>query len=468
MAKKIEQAETQRGKLKSLAIEPYWAMEEASFAAMKASLEDGIQAGWLDEIEEEAKSYEVQNGVAVVRLSGPVTKRFSFWSWLFGGTSTQVTADSLRRAANDSQCTSIMLVIDSPGGSVSGVGDLADVVSAVNKRKPVCVYAEDMCASAAYWVASQAGKIYANSTAMVGSIGTYMVVHDYSKMVEGNGIKVHVIRAGEFKGAGTPGTEITDKQLAEFQRTTDQINAKFVEGVAAGRGMSIDAAAKLNDGRVHVGAEAVKMGLVDEICTLDEAIEKMRNMKQKSGAGTRQGGSMSTQVENETEVNASAPTKDAEAREGVAAAKDDIAALKAEIKALQEKNEQSSIALAAEKRARELEAATKEAGEAWASIPGLSADEKGQALLLLKQNGELGEKIAGALTAVNQHMKASATLAVVGSPVASGGASDIYGKVASAVAVARKENPALSEADATAFVFRTNRDLYEEYRAARN
>lgn len=69
---------------RTLAIEPYWAMEEASFAAMKASLEDGIQAGWLDDIKEESTRYEIRNGVAVVSLSGPMSKRFSCWSWLFG------------------------------------------------------------------------------------------------------------------------------------------------------------------------------------------------------------------------------------------------------------------------------------------------------------------------------------------------------------------------------------------------
>src|SRR5690606_31819803 len=129
---------------------------------------------------------------------GAMTKQGSS----FGGASTVRTRRAIRSAAADKSVSAIMLLIDSPGGSVSGTSDLADDVANAKKKKPVYAYIEDTCCSAAYWVASQCSAIYANPTAIVGSIGTYMVVADYSRMAENAGVKVHCISTGKYKGAG--------------------------------------------------------------------------------------------------------------------------------------------------------------------------------------------------------------------------------------------------------------------------
>jgi ClpP class serine protease len=99
-------------------------------------------------------------------------------------------------------------------GSYPGRTNWQADVREANKKKPVTAYIEDLGASAAYWVASQAGKIYSNEPGFVGSIGTYLVVEDWSGAAEGAwASKVHVVKAGEFKGAGYPGTPVTDAQL---------------------------------------------------------------------------------------------------------------------------------------------------------------------------------------------------------------------------------------------------------------
>lgn len=151
------------------------------------------------------KPFQFESGVAVLSLSGPMTKRPQSFS---DGASTVRMRRQVRQATADPDVTAIALVIDSPGGQVAGTKELADDVAAARARKPVVAYIEDLGASAAYWVAAQADAIYANETAFVGSIGTYCVVQDLSRMAANVGIEVHVLSTGPFKGAGYPGTAV--------------------------------------------------------------------------------------------------------------------------------------------------------------------------------------------------------------------------------------------------------------------
>jgi ClpP class serine protease len=135
-------------------------------------------------------------------------------------------------------------------------------------------FCSDLTASAAYWVAAQCGRIYANELASVGSIGTYCVVRDSSKAAEAIGVTVHVVRAGAFKGAMTEGTAITEEHLAEAQRIIDGINARFVGMVAEGRGMSTEAVKAIADGRVHLASEALPLGLIDQVASWEVAFSE--------------------------------------------------------------------------------------------------------------------------------------------------------------------------------------------------
>ena len=228
------------------------------------------------------------NGIAVIEIDGPMTKHGSS---LFGG-GTIETKRQIRNAARDAAVKGIVLKIDSPGGTVAGTQELGDEVSAANKRKPVTAFISDLGASAAFWVASQAGQIFANKTALVGSIGTFSVIHDFSAVAEREGVKVLVFKAGDFKGAGVPGTEITEEQQAEFQRIVDVLNAEFLKAVSKGRKMNIESVRSLADGRIHIAGEATKMGLIDGVSTFDAV------MKQ---ASTRPGGSTATGIKSHEE-----------------------------------------------------------------------------------------------------------------------------------------------------------------------
>lgn len=219
------------------------------------------------------------DGVAVIRLRGPMMKYYSSMS---SNASTVFARRQVRQAADDEAVGAILLVIDSPGGTVAGTMDLAAEVAKANKQKQVVAFIEDLTASAAYWVASQASKIYANNaTALVGSIGTYAVLYDYSKAAEQLGVKVHLIKAGDFKGTGVQGTEITEPQIAETQRIVDSLNSEFLNGVANGRGMSLSDVQGIADGRVHPAAEAVGFNLVDAIQSYEKTVADLSQQTTK-------------------------------------------------------------------------------------------------------------------------------------------------------------------------------------------
>lgn len=217
--------------------------------------------------------------VAVIDLTGKLMKQQASMG---GGTSTVQARRDIRLAANNPDVSAIMLRIDSPGGTAAGTQELADEIAAAGKKKPVECYVEDMAASAAYWAASQADKITANPMAIVGSIGTYGVVQDVSGMAAMQGIKVHVVRAGAHKGAGTPGTEITPEQLADMQRIVDGLNEHFIAGVASGREMDPEKVRELADGRAHLAAQAKDMGLIDAIGSFDQALLELQNRTARS------------------------------------------------------------------------------------------------------------------------------------------------------------------------------------------
>jgi signal peptide peptidase SppA len=233
-------------------------------------------------------SYEVlDGGVAVIEIIGSMMKYGSSFS---RGAATSRIRRAVRSAAADEAVKAIVMLIDSPGGMVAGNKDLADDVARAAAKKPVHAYIEDMGASAAYWIASQCTRIHANATAQVGSIGTYGVIYDYSGMAAREGVKAIVIRAGEFKGAGTPGTEITEAQRAEFQRTVDALNAHFLDAVSRGRKMPMERVKELADGRAHVGEEARTLGLIDEVCTFDDMLAQIKVSPGPSAAGKSNNG----------------------------------------------------------------------------------------------------------------------------------------------------------------------------------
>lgn len=207
------------------------------------------------------------DGVAVVVLDGVMSKGGGWF-----GASTSAVRAQVRDAAARDDVRAIVLKISSPGGYVDGTADLAADVATAATRKPVEAYVEDVCASAAYWVASQARKVWANPTALVGSVGAFQVVWDESEAFRQMGVKVHVLSTGPLKGAGEPGTEVTDEQLAAERTLVTDLCAHFFGAVRTGRKLTPRQLDAVTTGEVWIASKAKGLGLVDGIRTLDDVV----------------------------------------------------------------------------------------------------------------------------------------------------------------------------------------------------
>lgn len=216
--------------------------------------------------------------LAVIPIRGTLMKQQSSMS---SSTSTVQARRMVRAAAADPEISGILLNIDSPGGTVAGTQALGDDIRSAGQQKPVYAYVDDLAASAAYWLAAQADQVFTIDTGLVGAIGTYLAVEDRSKLAEALKVKVHVVKAGQFKGAGHPGTEITDEQLAKWQEDVNAMNEHFLQAVARGRKMSVESVRSIADGRVHLGAQAQQLGLIDGLKSFDETLAALRERSAK-------------------------------------------------------------------------------------------------------------------------------------------------------------------------------------------
>jgi signal peptide peptidase SppA len=249
-----------------------WAIEPLWFQGMVAE----YQAGRLHEqpvaaVDPDRRRYEVEGRVGIVPLMGPMTKGLS----KFGGTSTVETRRALRHAMRNPDVDAIVLHIDSPGGHVAGVQDLADDVAYINRQKPVTAHIDDLGASAAYWVASQASRITANSSAEIGSIGTMAVLRDESKRLERLGIAVHVLSTGPYKGVGVDGAPLSSEALAYLTQRVHAINQHFLQAVERGRRFTRAQLDLVSDGRVHQASAAQHLGLINHVQSLEHTLDEV-------------------------------------------------------------------------------------------------------------------------------------------------------------------------------------------------
>jgi len=213
-------------------------------------------------------TYRVIDSVAAIQMSGVMMKGVSKFA---DTVSTLEVRRALRLANRDPLVRAILLVIDSPGGSVAGTDQLAADVA--TSSKPVYAHIDDMGASAAYWVTSQAKRVTANRTGLIGSIGVVMVVEDLSKAAEMQGITVHAIATGPYKAAGAPGTPITSEMLSYWQKLVDETHSVFLRSVENGRGLTPSKLKPAADGRVFHAPEAKALGLIDAISSAEEALQ---------------------------------------------------------------------------------------------------------------------------------------------------------------------------------------------------
>ncbi len=248
-----------------------WAMEPAALQAFMDALASLPATAALPAIDVAAprRGLKVHNGTAVIAVSGVLLKTFPAWLRLWGivGTGYDEIRAQLDEAMASKSVKAIELHVASPGGVVDGLADTADAIRAARQTKPVTAVVEDLAASAAYWLASQAQEIEANRTAEIGSIGVYTVYVDRSKADKKRGRKIIVIRSGEHKGMGVDG--VTDEQVNAVQEIVDALNTQFVNAVAEGRGLPSERIRALATGRLWLADAAREYKLIDVVTRME-------------------------------------------------------------------------------------------------------------------------------------------------------------------------------------------------------
>lgn len=236
---------------------------------------------------DERRSGSGREGVAVLPLLGTIVQRANLMSEMSGGTSAERFRSRFREALNDNQVGAIVLDVDSPGGSVFGVPELAAEIREARGDKPIVAVANSLAASAAYWVASAADELVVTPSGEVGSIGVFAAHEDLSAALEDAGIDVTLISAGKYKVEGNPYEPLGEEARAAIQARVDDYYAMFVDDVARQRGVSSrDVRNGFGQGRVVGAQDAVALGMADEVATLDETIERLARRENRRGQGT--------------------------------------------------------------------------------------------------------------------------------------------------------------------------------------
>lgn len=237
----------------------------------------GIEAQLGRPLENSRRGYEVHSNVAIVPLVGVMAKRMNLFSQISGGASTELVATALQQAVKDPEVEGIILEVDSPGGTVDGTAELANLVRGLRDEKPIVTWVNGLAASAAYWVGSATSRMFiSSSTAKVGSIGVVMTHLDRSEFDKKMGLKVTHIYAGKYKVVGSPYKALSKSDQESIQADIDYLYSLFVDAVAANRDTSVgDVLDNMADGRIFIGQQAIDAGLVDGVSTLEALVAQM-------------------------------------------------------------------------------------------------------------------------------------------------------------------------------------------------
>ncbi len=255
------------------------ALHEPALRAMLASLPARMEAGIIVQAPQLRRVAATATGakgmVAMIPMHGVIEKGGGLFSMFFGGCSPEMLTDQLRQAVSDPGVSAIVLDVDSPGGDVSGIDELAAEIYQARKQKPITAVSNSLMASAAYYLASQASEVLASPSSLTGSIGVYSLHEDDSQYLDNLGIKITPIYYGANKTEGLPFAPMSDAAREHAQEMVDTFGQMFEKAVGRGRKMNADEVhAKMGQGRVFPAARAAKLGMVDRVGTLDDALQK--------------------------------------------------------------------------------------------------------------------------------------------------------------------------------------------------
>jgi len=212
--------------------------------------------------------------IALIRVDGMIVAGESQASLLTGGIrGSDDVVDEIHRALRDQEVKAILLRVNSPGGSAAGAQEIYNAVQEARaKGKKVVVSMADVAASGGYYISAPADRIYADPATLTGSIGVIAMHQDYSGLLGKIGVKSETIKSGKLKDMLSPMAPMGDDARQVMRACVMQIYDQFLEAVAKGRRMKVEAVRALADGRIYTGQQAARNGLVDELGGLREAL----------------------------------------------------------------------------------------------------------------------------------------------------------------------------------------------------
>lgn len=258
-----------------------WAITDETLSAIWRAVSDGValprprSQDRFDDAQDDAEAggandIQVTGFTRVIPVFGILGKHLDSMEMDCGGCSVDKVSALLSAADKDPECERIVLVFHSPGGTVTGIPELAAKIKDIGTRKPVIAYTDGMCCSAALWLASQADTFLCSPSSMVGSVGVRCMVLDQSERLAKEGIKAESITSGKYKDMGANHRPMTDDERKMMQARVDSIGKAFRAALTANRSI----AAENMEGQTFSGEEAVAKGFADGLANdLDEVLE---------------------------------------------------------------------------------------------------------------------------------------------------------------------------------------------------
>lgn len=266
--------------------ETVWAMQP-SYIALFVDILDERMRGYRPTDEELRERIGIKRDneptsagegeICVIPIVGPIMSRAGAMQEMSGAHSVDDMKAEIQAAVNDPGVSHIVLDMDTPGGSVDGVPELASYIMSVRDQKPIIAVANYLAASAGLWIMSAASEAVASPSAEVGSLGVYTMHNDYSAQLEMKGVKPTLVSAGEYKTELNPFEPLSEEAKARLQEEVDDIYKTFVSAVAEGRGKDpAYVEENFGQGRTMSAEDALKVGMVDRIATFDDVIAGLR------------------------------------------------------------------------------------------------------------------------------------------------------------------------------------------------
>ena len=267
-----------------------WAMETSKLRAMmdvldkrlseplpdEQQIEQKFEAATLAQARPAVNQDIVPEGVAVLSVSGIISQKMNLLTAFSGGTSTEIFGRRLDTAVADSEIETIVIDIDSPGGSVYGTQELADKIYAAKSQKRIIAIANPIAFSGAYWLGSAADDFIVTTSGEVGSVGVRMMHIDQSRFDREQGVKYTLIHAGEYKVEGNPHEPLSVEAEDYYQQQVDVYYKSFISALARNRRVSESVVEEsFGQGRTVTAAEAIERGMVDRIETFDDVLKEL-------------------------------------------------------------------------------------------------------------------------------------------------------------------------------------------------